>query len=138
MNLLRSWNISPAAVVGHSSGEIAAAFASGALTAAEAITIAYYRGQVVKQHSQSGGMVSVGLGKSEVFSYLKKGVNIACENSPNNVTLSGDLEPLERVIQQLKREQPEIFIRPLGVEVAYHSCKTFYLFCIADSLTSVR
>ena len=126
VNLLHSWNISPAAVVGHSSGEIAAAFASGALTEAEAITVAYYRGQVMKQHSQPGAMVSIGLGKSEMFSYLRKGLSIACENSPNNITLSGDVEPMEDVVQQLKREYPAIFIRPLSVKVAYHSCKLLF------------
>ena len=133
VNLLRSWNISPTAVVGHSSGEIAAAFASGALTATEAITIAYYRGQVVKQHSRPGGMVSVGLGKYDVSSYLKKGLSIACENSSKNVTLSGDLEVLEHVIQQLKEKQPGVFVRPLNVKVAYHSCKPIPSSFVADS-----
>ena len=134
VNLLRSWNISPAAVVGHSSGEIAAAFACGALTAAEAITIAYSRGQVVKQHSQPGGMVSVGLGKCDVSSYLKKGVGIACENSPKNVTLSGDLETLERVIEQLQKEQPGVFVRLLSVKVAYHSSTSLLPSFIAKML----
>ena len=124
VNLLRSWSISPLAVVGHSSGEIAAAFTSGALTAAEAITIAYYRGQVMKQNSQPGAMVSVGLSKLEIDPYLMKGLSIACENSPNNVTLSGDPQPMDDVIQRLRQERPEVFVRPLSVKVAYHSCES--------------
>ena len=134
VSLLRSWNICPTAVVGHSSGEIAAGYACGALTAAEAIIIAYSRGQAVKQHSQPGGMVSVGLGKDDVSSYLTKGITVACENSPKNVTLSGDPEPLKHVVEQLKKERPEIFVRPLNVKVAYHSCKSLVLSCIANSL----
>ena len=134
VNLLRSWNIRPTAVVGHSSGEIAAGYACGALTAAEAIVIAYLRGQAVKQHSQPGGMVSVGLGKDDISSYLTKGINIACENSPKNVTLSGDSETLEHVVERLKKDRPEIFVRPLSVKVAYHSCKSLVLSRIAISL----
>ncbi|OCK73704.1 thiolase-like protein [Lepidopterella palustris CBS 459.81] len=42
VNLLRSWNVSPHCVVGHSSGEIAAAYTANAITAKEGILIAYY------------------------------------------------------------------------------------------------
>ena len=79
--------------------------------------------------------MSVGLGKHDISSYLKKGVSIACENSPRNVTLSGELEALEQIIEQLKKEQPGLFVRRLSVKVAYHSGKSLLSSCIADSLT---
>ncbi|GLI78239.1 type I iterative PKS [Penicillium ochrochloron] len=90
VEILRSWNIRPSAVVGHSSGEIAAAYAAGAITAEDAIKIAYFRGQVSKMLKTEGGMAAVGLSRNLVADYLEDGVIIACENSPENVTISGD------------------------------------------------
>lgn len=89
--LLRQWGIEPDVTVGHSSGEIAAAYAAGYLTASEAIVIAYFRGQVVSTNTRKGLMMAVGLGYSEARSYLdgiETEVKIAAVNSPNSVTLS--------------------------------------------------
>lgn len=71
-------------VVGHSSGEIAAAYASGELSAEVAIIIAYFRGHSMKTFSfkYHGGMAAVGLGSDKARPFLKPGVLIACENSP--------------------------------------------------------
>lgn len=121
VNLLRTWNVSPAAVVGHSSGEIAAAYASNALTATEAIMIAYYRGQSLKASTRSGGMAAIGLGQAETSNYTMKGVGIACENSPSSTTISGDSKQLQVIIENLKKERPDIFVRRLKVDKAYHS-----------------
>lgn len=107
--------------MGHSSGEIAAAYATGALSAKGAIVAAFYRGHVCKTAKKRGGMAAVGLGKEDVRSYLASGVRIACENSGSSVTLSGDLEVLENVMSQLKEARPEILVRKLNVEMAYHS-----------------
>ena len=121
VNLLRTWSISPAAVVGHSSGEIAAAYACNALSAAEAITIAYYRGQSLKASTLSGGMAAIGLGQAEASNYTMKGVGIACENSPSSTTISGDSKQLQIVLENLKKDLPEVFVRRLKVDKAYHS-----------------
>ncbi|KAH0559952.1 hypothetical protein GP486_003527 [Trichoglossum hirsutum] len=121
VNLFRSWHISPAAVVGHSSGEIAGGYACNALTAEEAIIVSYYRGEAARANTQVGGMAAVGLGRDEVAPYLAKGVIVACENSPSSVTLSGDLEVLDSVVARLKDELPDVLIRRLHVNMAYHS-----------------
>ncbi|KAI1125429.1 hypothetical protein F5Y10DRAFT_284293 [Nemania abortiva] len=124
INLLRSWGISPDAVVGHSSGEIAAAYACGALTIQEAIVIAYLRGLAsAKQPIRSGAMAAVGLGRDAVSPFLdaRDGVVIACENSPVSVTLSGDRDGIDAVIQRIKDGSPNTFARMLKVEHAYHS-----------------
>jgi len=123
VNLLRGWGVSPAAVVGHSSGEIAAAYATNAITAKEAIVVAYYRGQVTKNQTRAGGMAAVGMGRNEISPYLISGMRIACENSPRSVTLSGDVEQLDSIISKLKTECPNVFVRRLRVEMAYHSRK---------------
>ena len=111
----------PTAVVGHSSGEIAGAYATGAIDAHDAIRLAYYRGQVSKLQLRAGGMAAVGLGKNEVSSYLASGVLVACENSPSSVTLSGDIKPLEKVLAIIKSEKPGVLARRLKVDMAYHS-----------------
>ncbi|KAF9631021.1 hypothetical protein BFW01_g1895 [Lasiodiplodia theobromae] len=121
VNLLRSWGITPAAVVGHSSGEIAAAYAVNAITSDAAIQIAYYRGQVTKQQLSPGGMAAVGLGRSEMTPLLREGVVIACENSPSSVTISGDEDQLEACIEGIKSAKPDTFVRRLKVDMAYHS-----------------
>ncbi|KAB2570584.1 Hybrid PKS-NRPS synthetase lepA [Lasiodiplodia theobromae] len=121
VNLLRSWGIAPAAVVGHSSGEIAAAYAVNAITSDAAIQIAYYRGQVTKQQLSPGGMAAVGLGRSEMTPLLRDGVVIACENSPSSVTISGDEDQLEACIEGIKSAKPDTFVRRLKVDMAYHS-----------------
>lgn len=122
---MRSFGISPAAVVGHSSGEIAAAYASSAITAEAAIVIAYYRGQVSKGRTRLGGMLAVGMGRDAVIPYLIEGVVIACENSPGSVTLSGDKKQINRVALTIADKLPEISLRHLKVGTAYHSSKSF-------------
>ncbi|WYZ43619.1 hypothetical protein EsH8_VII_000055 [Colletotrichum jinshuiense] len=124
VDLLASYNVKPGAVVGHSSGEIAAAYASGAITAKEAIAIAYYRGKVmlaVDPAKTRGGMTAVGLGSDKVEPYLSNGVMIGCENSPESTTLTGEKEALERVAQQIREANPDILVRELHVDRAYHS-----------------
>lgn len=125
VNILQAWGVVPAAVVGHSSGEIAAAYASGALTMKEAITCAYLRGWAAKTEDCVGGMAAVGLGREAVQAFLSDSqVGIACENSPDSVTLSGPNEELDRVIQVIKSSPDDIFVRRLQVDKPYHSGKT--------------
>lgn len=121
VNLLTSWGVTPAAVAGHSSGEIAAAYTTGTLTKKEAVLAAYFRGYATREKLYDGAMAAVGLGADQVRPYLSKGVVIACENSPNSTTISGDREPLEDLIANLKRDSPEVFARALHVDNAYHS-----------------
>lgn len=116
-----SVGVQPAAVVGHSSGEIAAAYAAGAITANEAITIAFYRGQVTKLQTRPGAMAAIGMGIEDVQEYLQDGVIVACENSPKSVTLAGDTHAIENVLATIKETHPDILARQLKVDKAYHS-----------------
>ncbi|KXX72797.1 Lovastatin diketide synthase LovF, partial [Madurella mycetomatis] len=123
VNLLRDWGIVPAAVIGHSSGEIAAAYACGALTMGEAIVCAYLRGRVTtaKPTTRTGAMAAVGLGATDIQPYLVDGVVIACENSPSSTTLSGDEDKIVHVLKTLEQDHPGVFTRRLQVDMAYHS-----------------
>ena len=121
VDVLREWGIRPSSVVGHSSGEIAAAYASEAISAEDAILIAYYRGLATKEITTNGKMAAVGLGRDDVTPFLRPGVIIGCENSPSSTTLTGDADQLEVVIQSIKDSFPDVFVRALRVECAYHS-----------------
>ena len=69
VDVLHSWGVFPSAVIGFSAGEIAAAYASDALTAEEAIINSYYRGLITRKFkgsSYNGGMVAVGLEPQEI------------------------------------------------------------------------
>jgi acyl transferase domain-containing protein len=100
----------------------AGAYAAGALDLKTAIIVAYYRGQIVK-NSQIGAMAAVGLGSKELKPYLRDGVVVACENSPQSSTISGDVEQLDLVLKHIQEELPDVFTRRLRVDIAYHSRK---------------
>ncbi|GLA97323.1 type I Iterative Polyketide synthase (PKS) [Aspergillus tubingensis] len=121
IDVLRSWGIVPTAVLGHSSGEMAAAYASGAITAEEAMAAATFRGASHETSSRKGAMAAIGLGPKEVRPLLQQGVVIACENSHQSVTISGDTEGVEEVVRRIQEEQPGTFARFLRVEKAFHS-----------------
>lgn len=121
---LARYDIAPAAVVGHSSGEIAAAFAAGVLSMEEAAIVAFYRGWVVQSRlKRRGSMAAVGLGREQVNRFVKAtpGVSIACENSNRSVTLSGDADDLQGVLDAIKMAHKDVFVRLLKVDAAYHS-----------------
>ncbi|THV55759.1 hypothetical protein BGAL_0004g00460 [Botrytis galanthina] len=130
VDLLKSFGIIPSSVIGHSSGEIAAAYAAGALSRSSAVRVSYYRGIVSSKLAtlrKDMGMMAVGLSKSAVLAYLDRfreaegsvNVNIACINSPKSTTLSGDSTQLTALCQWLTKDS--IFARKLRVSVAYHS-----------------
>lgn len=134
--LLTSFGIAPAAVVGHSSGEVAAACVAGALTMREAIICSYQRGLSVRQlELPDGRMAAVGLSPDHVASFLEEGVQIACYNSPKSVTISGDAEAVERVVKAIKDSNSDAFVRQLPVEVAYHSRRFSAFFSPCQSKT---
>lgn len=127
VDLLKSWGITPSAVSSHSSGEIAAAYAVELLSFREALGIAYHRGDIA--HSQlkvapsGGGMLAAGLSQESAEKYINEAVPgrvvVACINSPNSVTLSGDLEAIDQVASILDKDG--VFARKLKVPMAYHS-----------------
>ncbi|OOF94993.1 hypothetical protein ASPCADRAFT_171425 [Aspergillus carbonarius ITEM 5010] len=123
--LFRAWGIAPTNVVGHSSGEIAAAFAAGYLSEEEAIVIAYHRGQACKDgcrvEDHPLGMLAVGMGANDIVPYMVglNNVQIACHNSPKSITLSGTVSDLTDI--KARVIEAGFFARMLRVEMAYHS-----------------
>jgi acyl transferase domain-containing protein/NADPH:quinone reductase-like Zn-dependent oxidoreductase len=125
--VLESWNVRPEAVIGHSSGEIAAACSAGLITPRQAILNAYFRGLAGKSVLETSpkGMMAVGLSAKDVQPYIEgvstagADVVIACYNSPASVTLSGSASTLAELEGTIKAAGH--FARMLRVEVAYHS-----------------
>ncbi|KAI5864121.1 ketoacyl-synt-domain-containing protein [Durotheca rogersii] len=128
VDLIRSLGIGFHTVVGHSSGEIAAAYAAGKINAREAITIAYHRGYwtglAANSGGRKGGMLAAGLTEAEALQFCSRQefidkVHLAASNAPSSVTLSGDLEAINAAHDQLTKEGK--FSRMLRVDAAYHS-----------------
>ncbi|HJO92245.1 MAG TPA: SDR family NAD(P)-dependent oxidoreductase [Victivallales bacterium] len=112
--------IVPEAVVGHSVGEAAAAYASGALTLENAAKIVYFRSKWQKTTAGKGAMLAVGLNHKDIKKYLTtEDVSIAAVNSPNAVTLAGNSNQLKVISKKLNKKN--IFNKFLKVEVPYHS-----------------
>ncbi|HRI68674.1 MAG TPA: SDR family NAD(P)-dependent oxidoreductase, partial [Polyangium sp.] len=120
--LLQSWGVVPAAVIGHSVGEIAAAHVSGMLDLAQAARLVCLRARVMQKATGHGKMVSVSLDEraaTKAISGLEARVSIAAINDPNSVVLSGDVETIDSLVQTFAREGVET--RPLRVNYAFHS-----------------
>jgi acyl transferase domain-containing protein/NADPH:quinone reductase-like Zn-dependent oxidoreductase/SAM-dependent methyltransferase len=121
VDTLRSVGIEADAVVGHSSGEIAGAYAAGALTAGEAIVAALYRGIVANKQERPGAMAALGMGVADTEKFLIPNTGIACDNSPRSVTISGDADKIEEVLTAIRAARPDTLARKLKVDKAYHS-----------------
>lgn len=128
VSLLRSWGVVPAKIVGHSSGEFAAAYATGGLSLRSCLSIAFHRGLLASTMAKNspenlGAMLAIGASSARVEAMLKKTrcgkVSIACINSPSLVVASGDQTAI-LALQKLA-ETENLFARRLQVDVAYHS-----------------
>ncbi|KAE8358146.1 hypothetical protein BDV27DRAFT_163862 [Aspergillus caelatus] len=127
VKLLRSLGITFSAVVGHSSGEIAAAYAAGVVTESDAIRIAHLRGFVAflaGNNGKEGRMLAAGMNADEAQAFCQLPewvgrVKVAAVNSPSSVTLSGDADAIEQIEMRLKEQKQ--FARMLKVKTAYHS-----------------
>ena len=120
--LWESVGIRPDFVVGHSVGEVAAAYIAGALSLEDAVTISFHRSRLQARLAGCGGMLAVGLSEGDVRPYLEgieDAVSLAAVNSPGSITLAGDAGALQRL--QAQFESRQIFARMLNVEVPYHS-----------------
>jgi myxalamid-type polyketide synthase MxaD len=118
----RSWGVEPQAVIGHSMGEVAAAYVAGGLSLADAVQIICTRSQLMQRTSGRGAMVVVGLSISEATEFIKgfeDKVSIAVNNSPRSTVLSGDPQALEQIMNTLAAG--DVFCRPVKVDVASHS-----------------
>lgn len=132
VDLLHAANVQLSVVVGHSSGEIGAAYAAGFLSARDAIIIAYYRGLFAHlaqgRDLKRGSMMAVGISSAEADEFcnsssFKDQISVAACNSPSSITLSGDSDAIEKAKEIFQNNGK--FARVLRVDKAYHSYHMF-------------
>ncbi|XP_053716151.1 uncharacterized protein LOC128756038 [Synchiropus splendidus] len=121
--VLRHWGVKPAAVLGHSVGEVAAAHCSGLLSLTDAVKVIYYRSHL--QSTVTGGKMLVisNMAVTEVVAQLSQcsgEISIAAFNSPKSCTLSGDPDAIMTIHKQLGAKA-DLFVHLLDVPAAYHS-----------------
>ena len=133
--LWKSWGIEPSKVIGHSVGEVAAAYCAGVYTLEDAVTVIYHRSRLQDNTGGKGRMVAVGISEEEgrkLVSGIEDKIQVAVVNSPSMITLAGDTAPLEEFVAGL--EEVGTFHRWLRIDYAFH---THQMDPIKDELLAV-
>ena len=120
--LWQSWGVTPAAVTGHSLGEVAAAYVAGALELGDAVRIVWHRARLQDQLRGRGKMAAVGLSLEDsriAINGLHDHIAVAAVNGPQSTVWSGEPRVLERALRSLDNRQ--VFHRALRGQVAFHS-----------------
>ena len=132
VELFKTWGVYPDCVLGHSSGEVAAAYAAGALSIAEATRLVFNRATLQQRLAGSGRMLAIGLDRAGVEELLDDlgvafrlddnrpvEVEIACENAPANTVICGSQDELQPVMEELDRRNFQNRLIPGNI--AFHS-----------------
>ncbi|MFJ7299035.1 type I polyketide synthase [Streptomyces sp. NPDC099088] len=120
--LWRSWGVEPAAVIGHSQGEIAAAHVCGALSLRDATKIVALRSKALVDLIGHGAMASVAAPEQTVQERIAPWsgqVSVAVVNGPRSVVVSGEPEALDEFIEKMNAEGTQA--RRISVDYASHS-----------------
>jgi acyl transferase domain-containing protein len=118
---LRVWGLEPSSVVGHSLGEIAAAWCAGALSLEDAVRVAVHRGRLMEQATGVGRMVSVERSLDDIRAVVNdwRGLSVGAVNSPRSTVLSGEAQAVEAAVANLTAAGAET--RYVPVQYAFHS-----------------
>ncbi|WP_328643850.1 SDR family NAD(P)-dependent oxidoreductase [Streptomyces canus] len=137
--LWRSRGIEPAAVIGHSQGEVVAAVVSGALTLQQGAQIAAQRSQAVLACAGQGGMALIERPLAQVEEYIAPygpALSIAAVNTATSTVISGQTDALHQLVQQLQTQ--DIYARTINVDYASHNAQMDPLLpTLADSFTNL-
>ncbi|HXS47114.1 MAG TPA: SDR family NAD(P)-dependent oxidoreductase [Solirubrobacterales bacterium] len=121
-DLWRACGVMPAAVAGHSQGEIAAAYAAGGLTLADAAMLAALRSRLISKLAGQGAMVSLALPATECDPLLERWqgrFELAAINGPSSAIFSGDREALDELLEHCAER--EIRAREVPATIPSHS-----------------
>src|SRR5262249_22381805 len=119
--LWRSVGVHPDAVVGHSQGEIAAAFVAGALSLDDAARVVTLRSRALTRLAGVGAMATVELDALELQNYLDRNalrIAIAAVNSPTSTAVSGPPDAIDHLLREL--DAAHVFARKVRVDYASH------------------
>ncbi|WP_442803746.1 SDR family NAD(P)-dependent oxidoreductase [Streptomyces pseudogriseolus] len=117
-----SFGVRPAAVVGHSQGEIAAAVVSGALSVVDGARVVALRSKAIVALAGRGGMVSVALTHEDTESLISRWdgrISVAAVNGPTSTVVSGDADALDELVTHA--EEVGTRVRRIEVDYASHS-----------------
>lgn len=120
--LWQSWGVRPQVVVGHSVGEVAAAYVAGVLDLPAAIRVIYHRGRCMEHAPERGKMIAAALTREETEARIAKyqgRVSLAAVNGPKMVSIAGDADAVDEIFYEL--EQLQMFVRQVPVNYAFHS-----------------
>jgi len=118
--LWRSWGIEPAAVLGHSVGEVAAACVAGAVSVEDGVAFIAERGRLMQERAGLGGMAAVLAGDDDVKRAIDgTGAVIAALNGPASTVIAGDIAAMARAVEALERAG--LTAQRLEVATAFHS-----------------
>ncbi|WP_432108667.1 SDR family NAD(P)-dependent oxidoreductase [Streptomyces sp. AA1529] len=137
----RAHGVEPAAVVGHSMGEVAAAVTAGALSLEDGVRVICRRSRLVERTAGQGVMASVELSRSEVEDDLARagadGVAVAVEAAPRSTVVGGDAAQVERLVDEWKAR--EVMAAPISVEIASHTAQMDPILAeLRDALSGVQ
>lgn len=123
-DLLAAWGITPTAVAGHSVGEIAAAWASGALSLEQAVEVVFHRSAAQAGTRGAGAMTAVALDAGATQALLQSfpggaRLSLAALNSPSSVTVAGARQDLDELEERLRARGTDF--RRLALDYAFHS-----------------
>ncbi|MCS2609163.1 type I polyketide synthase [Halomonas dongshanensis] len=120
---LADQGITPTAVFGHSVGEVAAAWAAGALTLEDAVKVIYFRSDFQGKTRGLGAMTAVSMSADDIATYLARPeyvkVHLAGINSPKGITLAGDVDQLTALEAELSGLG--VMAKRLPLDYAFHS-----------------
>ncbi|XVV32840.1 SDR family NAD(P)-dependent oxidoreductase (plasmid) [Streptomyces sp. CA-100214] len=121
----RSLGVHPSAVVGHSQGEIAAAYVAGGISLDDAARIVALRSRAWLTLAGQGGMIAVSLSAGDLRARLARfgdRLSVAAVNSPNTAAVAGEPGALKELLDELAADG--VHARPIpGVDTAGHSAQ---------------
>jgi acyl transferase domain-containing protein/acyl carrier protein len=122
--LWRACGVEPAAVAGHSQGEIAAAHLAGGLTLEDAARLAALRSRLISRLAGKGGMVSLIAPRQRVEALIGQwgdAIEIAAHNSPSSTIVSGPREALDELLARCAEADDDVRAREVPAAIASHS-----------------
>ena len=113
-----SWGVQPAAMIGHSIGELVAACLSGVFSLEDALHLVAWRGRIMAQ-MPVGAMLAVPHPEHVTFRLLNDGLSLAAVNGPSSCVIAGPAESIEKLAEELSRSS--IDSHRLRTSHAFHS-----------------